>query len=82
MKTLLNNINYNYPSCGGYRIILGIKRIYIEIYSNYQGSITNRIISIYSQKNWSPEDYINGYENQTINNYPGYKIVKNGWIVN
>ena len=88
-KEIINNINYDYPICGGIRVTAGRTRVTIERESNYQGNPTAQKVTIIRNDNnlatWDMDDYIDAL-NQILEGNPGTplyhsKIISRGYIV-
>lgn len=46
MKKIIDTVDFDYPSCGGYEVFEDKDRFSVRKYSNYTGSYTHRYWSI------------------------------------
>jgi hypothetical protein len=81
-QEIYNNVNYDFPQCGGYRVLQSPNKkvLVIETESNYSGNFTCRRERIeYTQ----PIDFsgLTAQEIEQIKQDPRVKIIKKGHIV-
>lgn len=85
---IINTIDYDYPSCGGIRVVRGRTRYTIERESNYQGSRTGIKITMAitpQRDEWDAVDWADVIEaiirGECRNIYLDKRIISRGHVV-
>ena len=87
-KEIINTINYNYPSCGGIRVVRGRTRYTIERESNRTGNLTGIKVTMaitQQRDGWDATDWEDAIESiiwgDIRNIYRDKRIISRGYVV-